>query len=451
MKQPNTTRPLFVADDVASIARAAVEALLAKIEAGKTPEKIAENDYLMKCIMRIVITARAALAAGHESFLDRVVAILGAVSRNPSNPNFNQYTFETVSALIRFVVPASPGSLPAFERGLLPAFSYIIQEDIDQFVPYAYQIISQLLELNNGPIPDAYQIFLNGILQPAPWQQKGSIPGLVRLIRAFLDKDSSRLVQSKQFETVLGIIQIRLIPSKLHDSWAFELLDGAASNVPAPAMQGYLRDIVMSLLNRLRTSRTDKFVIGLVHWICFVSSLSTGNYSPDTIPNVINEIQPGLWASVLKDVMLPVFTKIPPQDKRIVLVGMTRMLFLGQATVAVNNTHTWPLAFNALLQMFGSQAQTGPKDEDPDAGITSIDYEEQTAGYQVAYSKLAASEINRPDPVAYAGDSKQYLFQQVAEAMQRSGGDNWKSLISQCDPGLGRAFVQEYNAAGFSF
>jgi exportin-2 (importin alpha re-exporter) len=89
------------------------------------------------------------------------------------------------------------------------------------------------LELNKGTIPDAYHAFLAGILQPAPWQQKGSIPGLVRLIRAFLDKDSNRLVQSKQFETVLGIIQQRLIPSKLHDGWAFGLLDSAVSNVPA--------------------------------------------------------------------------------------------------------------------------------------------------------------------------------------------------------------------------
>lgn len=52
-------------------------------------------------MMRIVITARSSLAAGHAPILARIVAILGAVSRNPSNPNFNQYTFETVSALIR--------------------------------------------------------------------------------------------------------------------------------------------------------------------------------------------------------------------------------------------------------------------------------------------------------------------------------------------------------------
>lgn len=170
--------------------------------------------------------------------------------------------------------------------------------------------MSQLLELNQGQIPEFYQGFLKGILQPPPWQQKGSIPGLVRLLRAYLDKDAANLVQSKQLETVLGIIQQRLIPSKLHDSWAFELLDGTVSNIPAyvllssfqplanieypysQTMQQYLRDIVMSLLNRLRTSRTDKFVVGLVHWICYVSSLETGGYTPDTIPDIVNGIQP---------------------------------------------------------------------------------------------------------------------------------------------------------------
>jgi len=48
-----------------------------------------------------------------------------------------------------------------------------------------------------------------------------------------------------------------------------------------------------------------------------------------------------LWGSVLKDVILPVFPKVPPQDKRLVLVGLTRILFLGQATVANNNPQAW--------------------------------------------------------------------------------------------------------------
>lgn len=113
--------------------------------------------------------------------------------------------------------------------------------------------------------------------------------------------------------------------------------------------------------------------------------------------------------------------------------------------------HSRSQAFTALLELFGSQITGKPADEDPEAGITSIDYEEQTAGYQVAYSKLAASETARPDPVAYAADTKQYLLKEVAEAVQRTGGSTWTSLIQRCPPEVAGAFVQEYQAAGYSF
>jgi exportin-2 (importin alpha re-exporter) len=48
-----------------------------------------------------------------------------------------------------------------------------------------------------------------------------------------LDKGASVLLQNEQFEVVLGIIQQRLVPSKLQDGWAFDLLQGVAYNVDA--------------------------------------------------------------------------------------------------------------------------------------------------------------------------------------------------------------------------
>jgi exportin-2 (importin alpha re-exporter) len=169
---------------------------------------------------------------------------------------------------------------------------------------------------------------------------------------------------------------------------------------------------------------------------------------------------------VLKDVMLPVIPKVPPQDKRLVLVGLTRTLFRGQATASLANNEPWyvqcaaniqtltnirPLTFTTLLQAFGSQASNTQVDEDPDAGITSIDYEEQTAGYQVAYSKLAASEVAKPDPVAYAGDARQYLITELANAVQRTGGSVWATLIQRSASPARDAFLQEYTSAGHSF
>lgn len=54
--------------------------------------------------------------------------------------------------------------------------------------------------------------------------------------------------------------------------------------------------------------------------------------------------------------------------------------------------------------------------EDPDEVLRSIDFEEQGAGYQAAYSKLAASETVPEDPVAYVTNPRQFVSQQLNAA-----------------------------------
>lgn len=58
--------------------------------------------------MRVIITARQTLTPNFVTILAKLVAILGVISQNPSNPNFNQYCFESISALMRCVEFACP-------------------------------------------------------------------------------------------------------------------------------------------------------------------------------------------------------------------------------------------------------------------------------------------------------------------------------------------------------
>jgi exportin-2 (importin alpha re-exporter) len=61
--------------------------------------------------MRVILTARQTLSPGYERTLQRLVGILGVVSKNPSNPNFDQCLFESISALLRYTVfPGQYGS-----------------------------------------------------------------------------------------------------------------------------------------------------------------------------------------------------------------------------------------------------------------------------------------------------------------------------------------------------
>ena len=46
--------------------------------------------------------------------------------------NFDQYIFESISALMRFIVAANPASLPTFEQALFGPATIILQQDIDR-------------------------------------------------------------------------------------------------------------------------------------------------------------------------------------------------------------------------------------------------------------------------------------------------------------------------------
>jgi exportin-2 (importin alpha re-exporter) len=89
-----------------------------------------------------------------------------------------------------------------------------------------------MLELHTADAPTNYRTLLPFLLQPAIWQQKGSIPGLVKLLKAFLARDAKQMVVAGQVAAVLGIIQQRLIPSKINDVWGMELLQAVMQNIP---------------------------------------------------------------------------------------------------------------------------------------------------------------------------------------------------------------------------
>lgn len=100
--------------------------------------------------MRVILTARQTLTPSFERLLSRLVSILGAISKNPSNPNFDQYIFESISALIRsvkqsnslsililtrvyrFIVSGNARTLPIFEQALFGPITVILQQDIER-------------------------------------------------------------------------------------------------------------------------------------------------------------------------------------------------------------------------------------------------------------------------------------------------------------------------------
>lgn len=107
-----------------------------------------------------------------------------------------------------------------------------------------------------------------------------------------------------------------------------------------------------------------------------------------------------------------------------------------------------PATLGSLVKLFREpQYLTNSKgDEDPHAGLTEIDFEEQTAGYQAAYSRLAASETPEADPVDYVRDPQQFLGEGLVQLSKRHG-QSLKAMI-EAAPDVG-PFIQALASAGY--
>lgn len=63
------------------------------------------------------------------------------------------------------------------------------------------------------------------------WMQRGNIPALVRLTRAFLEKGTSVIVANNQLPSIRDIVRF-LLPSKAYDPYGCDLVEALFQYVP---------------------------------------------------------------------------------------------------------------------------------------------------------------------------------------------------------------------------
>ncbi|WRT64247.1 uncharacterized protein IL334_001178 [Kwoniella shivajii] len=410
---------LFTQADVRPFAENILMALFTTIEKGGTPEKIAENDYLMKCAMRVIITAKQSLVPSHEPILNRLVNIMGEISKNPSNPKFNQYCFEAVSALIRFVCDGQPAALATFEGALFGPAQHILQNDVAEFIPYIFQILAQLLELHPPTsLPESYQALTGPLLNAQLWEQRGNIPALVRIWKACLQRGAPSIVAAGQVQGLLGIFQ-RLVGSKINDVYAFELLQALYEYVPIDVMQPFSNTVFVLLLTRLQQKPSPQFNQCFVYFFAFVANVDT--VGPDFLVTVLDSVQPGLFGNLLTGVILSNTQKVTTRNRKLIEVGLTKMLTRSNRLIEEPSKQYWVPIFLALLDLFTlPQDLTYAQSNAADGDLTELDPEE--AGFQSSFSKLGASEKVAKDYTAGVGDTKEYAAKELGRRSAEKPG-----------------------------
>ncbi|XP_043276599.1 exportin-2 [Venturia canescens] len=362
-----------------------------------------ENEYSMKAIMRSFGTLKDSVVPYLGDLLPKLTEKLTIVSRNPSRPNFNHYLFETLSLSIRIVCKTNPAAVASFEQALFPIFQVILQQDVQEFIPYVFQILALLLELQTGPdVPEPYMALFPCLLAPVLFERQANIHPLNRLLQAFVSHGSHQIIAQDKTSGLLGVFQ-KLIASKANDHEGFLLMQSIIEHFPPNVLDPFMKQVFVLLFQRLSSTKTTKFVKGLIVFFAYYII----RYGSSSLVTIVDSIQPQMFGMVVERVILADLQKVSGEiERKVAAVGISNLLIDCPAMVESPYNVFYPRVLATLVEFFELPHDQTVLPED--ALFQDVD---DSSGYQAAYSQLICARNPKKDPLGAIGDVRLHLAQ----------------------------------------
>jgi exportin-2 (importin alpha re-exporter) len=191
-----------------------------------------ENEYLMRCILRIVAVAKERIGPVAGDIIGALTKVLTRVCANPANPTFNHTLFETIASIMRSVCTVRPDAVGDFEALLFQPFQGVLASDVQEFLPYVFQLFAELLSLRPNPtgagshsLSQGFKALLPPCVQPMLWARKGSVPALTELLVAYVHKGAAFIAgEGAALGPLLGVWS-KLMSTNQQEQFAFAILD----------------------------------------------------------------------------------------------------------------------------------------------------------------------------------------------------------------------------------
>ncbi|KAH0557015.1 hypothetical protein GP486_005197 [Trichoglossum hirsutum] len=398
---------VFDQSDVVTLSKDLLEHLFLLIEKEEAPEKTQENEFLMKCVMRVLVVIRDGIIPNTDSVLSHLIKITNIISKNPSNPRFYYYHFEAIGALIRFAAPSQPDKL---EQALGKPFAFAVQEDIQGI------LFAALLEANpSASLPDYYKSLIPSILMPVLWESKGNVPALVKLVTSIIPRGASEMTRDGQIEPLLGVFQ-KLVSTKANESYGFDVLESIIAHFPVDTLQPYFVHMFNIMLLRLQNSKTETFSLRFVRFYHFMSARSGEGLGTDFVINVTEQIQSGVYTPLYTSIILPDTQKLSkPFDRKTAVISLTKTI-TESAAFAERYKKGWAFTADSLLKLLADPSVAAA----PDDTIGDPDIDDMSFG--VGFTQLHTCKRLPKDPWPEVKDTRLWVGQQLAQANARTGG-----------------------------
>ncbi|EZF36381.1 Cse1-domain-containing protein [Trichophyton interdigitale] len=404
------------ASDITPLAGQLLEHLFQLVQKESSAPKVQENEFIMKCIMRVLVVIKDAAVPQTESILNHLIRITEIISSNPSNPRFYYYHFEALGALIRFTGPSQPDKLG---QALYTPFFTLLRNDL----------LAALLEVDpTGSFPDYFKDMIAPILAPVMWEQKGNVPALVRLLQAIVRRGADILSKNSQIEPILGIFQ-KLVSSKINESYGFDLLETVISTFPSAMLQSYFPTILQIILTRLQNSKTENFSLRFVRFYHFLSAHLENGYGADFFIQCTENIQNGVFTPIYLSIILPESRKLArPLDRKIAIISFAKTLAHSEA-FASRYKKGWGFTCEALLYLLDQPILPTTGDDI----VTEHDVEDMAFG--VGFTQLTTIKMPPRDPWPETGPQVgQWVATYLKEQNSKSNGKIQNFAQERLDP-----------------
>ncbi|KAI1863767.1 hypothetical protein JX265_003903 [Neoarthrinium moseri] len=406
---------VFTRADIEPFAKDLLEHLFKLVEKESSPAKVQENEFLMRCIMRVLIVIKDGVLPFVDLVLDHLIKITAVIKENPSNPRFYYYHFEALGALVR---NGSPGASAKLEEQLWQPFHLILTEEVNEFIPYVFQLFAALLEPNpSGALPNHYKALITPLVLPTIWETRGNVPGCARLLAAIIPRAADAIVAENQLEPILGIFQ-KLLSGKKTEQNAFEILEAITTSIPKASLEKYFPTVLQLLFTKLQNNPSESFTRSFVRFYHLVSARTEAGLGTDFYVAQVDAVQKDIFTPIYLKTILPGSQLlVRPVDRKLAVVSFAKSLAESQA-FAQRYQKGWRFTCEAFLTLLGNAptVATGAGNE----VITEADVDD--IGFGLGFTALNTCKKPAADEFPQIQDVPQWVRQYLTQANAAQNG-----------------------------
>ncbi|KAI2608310.1 putative mportin-alpha export receptor [Hypoxylon fragiforme] len=405
----------FGKSDIEPFAKDLLDHLFKLVEKEGSPAKMQENEFLMRCIMRVLIVMGTGILSYADMVLGHLLKITSIIKVNPSNPRFYYYHFEALGAVVSC---GSPNGSSTLETLLWEPFNQIITEEVNEFIPYVFQLIAKLLELNPyEALPTRYQALVAPLMMPTLWETRGNVPALTRLLAAIIPRASQSIVAENQLQPVLGIFQT-LLSIKRTEQNAFDLLETIVVSIDRNALEPYFKQILALLFTKLQNNPPDSFKLRFTRFYHLVSARVEAGLGADFFVSQVDLVQNNLFVQIYLTLVLPVSEQlVRPVDRKLAVVSFAKSMG-DSAAFAQRYQKGWRFTCEAMLKMLMNPPKVAGGMGDDVVNEADVD----DIGFGLGFTPLNTCKKTIRDEYPQIQDVKLWVRQYLTEANARHNG-----------------------------